>query len=154
MSHHQATEHTISTTEQSETESIFSDVYDTSVYEKTLKNARIWLFVIAGFQFAMGIFEKITIEDPQVGWIAFSIDAFIAFIFLGLALWSKKKPVVAFTIALVLYILINVGFMLIDSSNIYKGFLIKIFVVIALVKANRDARKYENIRASIGKVIQ
>jgi hypothetical protein len=47
-----------------------------------------------------------------------------------------------------------VGFMLIDSSNIYKGFLIKIFVVIALVKANRDARKYENIRASIGKVIQ
>ena len=58
MSHHQATEHTISTTEQSETESIFSDVYDTSVYKKTLKNARIWLFVIAGFQFAMGIFEK------------------------------------------------------------------------------------------------
>ena len=89
-----------------------------------------------------------------MGWIAFSIDAFITFIFLGLALWSKKKPVVSFTIALALYILINVGFMLIDSSNIYKGFLIKIFVVIALVKANRDARKYENIRASIGKVIQ
>src|SRR5690242_16705263 len=84
-------------------ESIFTDVYDLAPYEKTMKNARIWLYVIAGIQFIMGIYEYNTTADPTVAAVAFGIDAFIALTFLGLALWSRKKPVIAFTIALVFY---------------------------------------------------
>ena len=81
-------------------ETIFDDVYDLEPYEKTMKNARGWLYVIAVIQFIIGIVEYNTVDEPTVAAIAFGIDAFIAVVFLALSLWSKKKPVVAFTIAL------------------------------------------------------
>jgi hypothetical protein len=132
-------------------DNIFSEVYDLAPYEKTLKNASIWLYVISGIQLVMGIFEYSTIDEPEVGYIVLAIQGFIAVTFLVLALWSRKSPVPAFTIALVLYVLFNVLFMALDTSNIYRGIIIKIFVVIALVKANRDARKYQEIKDSIGR---
>jgi hypothetical protein len=132
-------------------DNIFSEVYDLEPYEKTLKNARIWLYVISGLQLLMGIIEYNTIDEPEVGYIVLGIQSFIAVTFLVLALWSRKKPVPAFTIALVLYVLFNVLFMMMDTSNVFRGVIIKIFVVIALVKANRDARKYQEIKDSIGK---
>ena len=128
-------------------ETIFSDVYDLEPYEKTLKNARIWLYVISGIQFLMGIFEYANETDRTIGIIAFVIDAFIALLFLILALWSRKKPVASFTIALVIYLLLQIVFMLTDPTHIFRGIIIKIFVIIALVKANRDARKYEEIKS-------
>ena len=129
---------------------IFQDAFDAEPYKKSLKNARIWLYVIAGMQFLMGIYEYATTGDKTVAAIAFGIDSFIALIFLALALWSRKKPVPAFTTALTFYLLTVTGFMMLDSSNIFRGILVKIFVVIALIKANRDARKYEAIKASVG----
>ena len=133
--------------------SIFNDVLNTELYEKTLKNARIWLYVIAGIQFLVGIFEYFSTADKSIGTIAFGIDAMLAVIFLVLALWSREKPVLAFTSALVFYLLVHIGFMMLDPTNIFKGIIIKIFVVMALVKANRDARKYEGVKASLGESI-
>ena len=95
----------------------------------------------------MGIFEYANETDRTIGIIAFVIDAFIALLFLILALWSRKKPVASFTIALVIYLLLQIVFMLTDPTNIFRGIIIKIFVIIALVKANRDARKYEEIKS-------
>jgi len=129
---------------------IFRDVLDTQPYQKSLKDARTWLYVVAGFQFLLGIFEYIQSDDRTVGTIAFGIDAFLAIIFLILALWSKKKPVAAFTTALIFYVLVNLAFMMLDTSNMYKGIIIKILVVIALVKANTNARKYEAVKTSLG----
>jgi hypothetical protein len=136
-----------------QTESIFTDVIDTAPYEKSMKNARIWLYVIAGLQFLMGIFEYMNTADRTIGLLAFGIDATMAVCFLVLALWSRKKPVIAFTMALVLYALFVITFSILDPSNIYKGIIVKILVVIALVKANKDARKYEDIKTSIGEPI-
>lgn len=135
--------------------SIFNDVYDLAPYEKTMKNARVWLYVIVGIQLIMGIIEFNTVEDSRVAAIAAGIDAFIALTFLGLALWSKKKPVVAFTIALVFYIVIVLGLALLsgDFTILVKGIIFKILVVVALVKANRDARQYEAIKQSLGEEI-
>jgi len=132
-------------------ESIFSDVYDLSPYEKTMKNARIWLYVIAGAQFIMGIIEYNSAGDATVAQIAFGIDAFLALVFLGLSLWSKKKPVIAFTIALIFYIVTVLGLAILsgDFTAIFKGIIFKILVVVALIKANRDAREYEAIKQSL-----
>jgi hypothetical protein len=129
-----------------EQESLFKDIYDLEPYEKSMKNARIWLYVISGFQFAVGIYEYNIVPDPTLAWIAFGIDAALALVFLGLALWSRKKPVPAFTLALSIYVIVQVGMMILDTSTIAKGLLIKILVVIALVKAHRDARKYEALK--------
>ena len=136
--------------EEQQPETIFSEIYDLEPYERTLKNARIWLYVIAGLQFIMGIIEYNREDDPVIGWTAFGIDAFIAVGFLVLALWSRKKPVPAFTIALVSYIVLHVGFSILDPSNLVRGIIIKILVIVALVKANRDARKYEEMKTLMG----
>jgi hypothetical protein len=128
-------------------ESILEDVIDTSAYEKTLRTGRIWLYVVAGLQLLMGIYEYSITDEKYVAIIAFGIQAFIAVMFLALALWSKKKPVPAFTTALIAYLFFAIGFMFLDPSNIYRGILVKIFLVIALVKANRDARRYQEAKS-------
>jgi hypothetical protein len=134
-------------------QNLFSEIVDYTPLEKSMKNARIWLYVIAGFQLIMGIAEYLNTEDKFIAWIAFGIDTGIGAVFLLLALWSRKKPTIAFTIALVLYVIVNLGFMFMDTNNIYKGILIKVLIVIALVKANKNARKYEAIKHSLGEEI-
>lgn len=133
-------------------ETIFDDVYDLAPYEKSMKNARVWLYVIAAIQVILGIVEFNTVDDPTIAAVAFGIDAFIALVFLVLALWSKKKPVIAFTIALSFYIVIVLGLTLVsgDFTNLAKGIILKVLIVAALIKANRDARKYEAIKQSLG----
>ena len=129
---------------------LFANVVDTEPYEKSMKNACIWLYVIAGFQAVMGIIEYNTIDEASIGLMAAGIDGVLALLFLGLALYSKKNPVVAFTLALVLYVVIVGGLMFLDPASAFKGIIIKAFAIIALVKANKDARKYVEIMQSIG----
>jgi uncharacterized membrane protein len=129
--------------------SIFNNLVDLAPYEKSLKNARIWLFVIAGIQFCVGIFEYFSLDDNIVAAIAFGIDAFVALGFLTLAFWSKKKPLLAFSIALVFYLVVIIGYIVIDPSNVFKGLIVKVLVVIALIKAINDAKQYEEVKASI-----
>jgi len=115
-----------------------------------MKNARVWLYIIAAFQAAMGIFEYNTTDDATIGMIACIIDFSIAVLFTGLALYSKKNPVTAFTTALILYIMLIAGFIALDPSNATKGVIVKVLAIIALVKANKDARKYVAIKQSLG----
>ena len=129
--------------------SIFNNLVDLAPYEKNLKNARIWLFVIAAIQFAVGIFEYFSVDDNIVAAIAFSIDAFVALGFLTLAFWSKKRPLMAFSISLAFYALVIIGYIVIDPSNLFKGIIIKVLVVVALIKAITDAKQYEEVKASI-----
>ena len=130
-------------------ESIFTNLVDLAPYEKSLKNARTWLYIIAALQFGIGIFEYFTIDDKTVADVAFGIDTFVAQVFLGLALWSKKKPLVAFSIALGFYALFHITFMILDPATIAKGIIMKVLIIIALVKAIKDAKQYEEVKASI-----
>ena len=134
-------------------ENLFNDAFDMEPYRKNMRTAQVWLYVVAGIQLIMGIIEYSSAEDTTVGWVAFGIDAFISVVFLALALWSKKMPVIAFTVALVLYLAFNIGFMILDPTNIGRGIIIKVLVVVALITANRDARKYVAIKASVGEDI-
>ena len=130
-------------------ETIFNDVLDLAPYEKSLNNARVWLYVVAGLQFAVGLYEFFSIEDNLSAAISFGIDAFIGLSFLILALWSKQKPFVAFTIALVLYLIIRLIVIYLEPSSIIKGIIFKVLIIVALVKAIRDAKKYEEIKSAM-----
>ena len=130
-------------------ETIFSDLADTKPYEKSLKSARIWLYIIAALQVGLGIYEYNT-ADPNIALFALLIDAGIGTIFLSLALWSYKKPAVSFLTALIVYVLIYIGMGILEPENLYKGVLLKVFIVIALVKAYKDAREVEKWKESIG----
>lgn len=127
-----------------------TDVLDVEPYKKSLKAARIWLYVIAAFQGAMGVFEYFSTPELQIAVIALLIDVLIGAVFLALALWSRKNAVVAFTAALIFYVVVAGTFMFIDASNVYKGLLVKILVVMALIKATKDAKRYAAVKASLG----
>lgn len=129
-------------------ESIFNDWGDTKPYEKSLKTARIWLYIIAALQVGIGIYEYNTV-DESIALFALLIDAGIGVVFLALALWSYKKPAASFLTAIIAYALMYIILGLLEPQNLYKGVLLKIFIVIALVKAYKDAREVEKMRASM-----
>jgi hypothetical protein len=130
-------------------ETIFAGLADTTGYDRNLRRARIWLYVIAGIQLVMGIYEYSEMATTQLGIIAFCIDAGIGAIFLGLSLWSRKKPVTAFLTALIFYIAVMLIMVILDPSSIIKGIIIKVLFIIALIKAYQDARDNEAIRNSL-----
>lgn len=131
-------------------ETILDNVVDTTPYEKNLKNARVWLYVIAALQTIIGIVEYNTINEQELATIAGLIDVGIAFSFFALALWSRHQPFAAFTTALVIYVTINLASMVLNPSGISAFFLVKIFVVIALVKAINSAREISRVKESMG----
>ena len=133
-------------------ETIFSDMTDTKPYEKSLKTARIWLYVIAAIQLGYGIYSYFSLkeEDEYLGLIVGGIYAGVAALFFGLALWSYKKPTIAFMTALIAYVVIQISTAIIEPTTIYRGIVLKILLIVALVKAFKDAREVEKLRESVG----
>jgi hypothetical protein len=125
---------------------IFNDVIDTDEHEKKFKNARIWLYVLAGFQFIIGIIEY-SRENGRVAWIAGGVDWFIALCFFLLAVWSNKKPAAAFLTALIFYCCIIAALGIFDPLSIVRGIIFKILIIIALYKAYTMAKEYEALKA-------
>ena len=137
--------------EQPSESNLFGDMVNLAPYERTMRNARIWLYVLAGLQAIMAFVEYRIVDDPELATTAALIDGGIALLFLGLALISKKYPVPSFTIALVFYLLIQafVVYTADDPTDVFKGAILKVLLVVALVKANIDARKYERMKAML-----
>ncbi|NTS39477.1 hypothetical protein HRG84_01050 [Flavisolibacter sp. BT320] len=132
-------------------ESLFSNLADSKPYEKSLRTARIWLYVLTVLQIGLGVYEYSTL-DPDLALFALLIDVGIGILFFGLALWSYKKPAASFLTALIVYVVIYIGAGILEPANLYKGVLLKIFIVFALVKAYKDAREVEKWKESIGTV--
>ena len=136
----------------SSNDSIFKDVVDTEPYQKGLKNARIWLYVVSGFHLVFAIINYFTLkdQDEQMALMASGIYVAIAAIFFALALWSYKKPTVSFLVALILYIAFIIGFALLDPANLVRGVIIRILVIVALFKGYTNAKQVEKLRESMG----
>jgi hypothetical protein len=130
--------------------SIFPQEIDLTESNKKINNARGTLFFVAAAQFGMGIYEYISNEDKTIGGIAFSIDAFVASIFLVLALTTKKKPYISLLLALIAYILVVAAFGFIDPTNLAKGAVVKIFFTVALVKGVKAAKEAETLKTMAG----
>ena len=131
-------------------ETIFSDVLDTTPYEKNLRTARIYLYVVAAIQVGVGIYQYANAADPELGFWLGGVTAGLGILFLLFAIWSYKKPAAAFMTALIVFIVAHVATMVADPSYIYKGIILKVLVVIALIKGFRDAKEVEKLRESAG----
>ena len=131
-------------------ETIFSDIVDTTPYEKNLKKARIYLYIIAALQIGVGIYQYSTADDPELALILGGIPAAIGVLFLGFAIWSYKQPVIAFMTALITFVVVHLATMILDPTAIYKGIILKILVIVALVKGFKDAREVQKLRESVG----
>src|SRR6266699_1805888 len=95
--------------EQNNQETIFSEnEFSMEGYDKHIRQARNTLFILAGFQLISAIY-LFSISDTPISWITFALTCFIAVVFAGLGLWSKKKPYTAIVTALIIYILLWVS---------------------------------------------
>ena len=113
-------------------------------YDKHIRTARIWLFIVAGVQL-IPIFMLFPIDSVNK-WVQLGILAFIGLVFVGLAFWTKKKPVAAIVTALILYVLLVLSDGLVDWTEIFKGIIMKIAIVVALIVGLRNAREAENLK--------
>lgn len=131
-------------------ETIFSDVLDTTPYEKNLKTARIYLYIVAALQIGVGAYQYSKAADPELGFWLGGIPAALGVLFLLFAIWSYKKPAIAFMTALIVFVVAHIATMVADPSYIYKGIILKVLVVMALVKGFKDAKEVEKLRESAG----
>ncbi|MGC3970787.1 MAG: hypothetical protein QM775_26670 [Pirellulales bacterium] len=72
----------------------------------------------------------------------------IAGAFWALALWSRKSPLPASIVGLVLYVSLHVLDAVVDPTTIAKGFIMKIFIIVLLVQAIQAGLKYRQFAAS------
>ncbi len=144
--------------QQEETHIFNEQDFSLDGYDKNIRRARNWLFGIVGIQFLWAIFSYASSPEGSIdlGGMEISVKALeagiqivIGLIFLGLALWSKQKPVQAFTTALVIYIALFILFGIIDPTNFFRGIIIKVFLVIALIKGLKDAKEAEDMKKMI-----
>ncbi|MEZ5014891.1 MAG: hypothetical protein R2794_11425 [Chitinophagales bacterium] len=110
-----------------------------------LKTARIIFYVIGAFQAIMG-FVFYTQQPAPVNAYTLGVSLFIAAIFIALGYFTMKKPVLSVTIGLVLYCLLIVLDIVMSPETFYRGMLMRVIFIAALVKAMHSARAAEQIR--------
>ena len=124
-------------------------------YEAVVKKARNALFWAAGLIFAgemIAMYRALQAFDATV----FGIAVLEAAIFVGLALWAKKKPytaiicgLCAFILFLILSVIINVyaeGSMGIIKA-LFGGIIVKVLILVALIRPLKDAKELQNIKS-------
>jgi hypothetical protein len=110
------------------------------------KNAQITLFVLAGLFFVIGVIYYFLNKDSELAFAAAITNLILAAIFLALGGWAKNKPVVSIISGLVLYILVQLISIVDDPTNIGKGIILKIIVIVYLVRGLQSAMEVEKIK--------
>lgn len=118
-------------------------------YDKHIKNARIILFIIAALQL-IGVFTSMSLPDPA-RWISIAVFVFFGGIFVGLALWTHRKPYTALLVALIVYISLLVLDAIFDPSTIYKGIVLKIIIIVMLISGLRNGKVAQDMKEAFGK---
>jgi hypothetical protein len=121
-------------------------------YDKPVRQARNTLFVVAGIQFVFGLISIYSMEDDvAVKWVTFGVVVFISALFVGLALWTKKKPYTAILTGLIIYCLLLLIDLFYQPSSIIKGLIMKIIIIVYLVKGLSNAKETQQIQKAFGK---
>jgi len=137
--------------EKNPPESIFTEEeFSLEGYDKNIRQARNILFFLAALQMLLAIYLLYT-SQGNAGWVSFAITTIVAVIFFLLGFWTKVKPYTAIISGLVTYILLWIGDSIFDPTYIYKGILVKIFIIIYLIKGLKDAKEAQAIKTMLGK---
>jgi hypothetical protein len=105
-----------------------------------IKKGRNSLFVVAAIAFLSGIYYYFKLDDTSV----LIVNTILSLSYLLLAFWSQKKPLVALILGLLVYLTTLVINGLIEPETIYKGILVKIFILAYLGKGINSALQLRN----------
>lgn len=114
--------------------------------KKVIKNARMSLFVIAGFQLIYSSVIAYTLEEGMTRTAEIIFGIVVASIFGGMGLLSNRKPYIALMIGLCIYIGLQLLGLYTNPENIAKGVFIKVLIISWLVKGITKAKHLESIK--------
>lgn len=114
-------------------------------YERKVKKARNALFIAAG-ALALGFFISLAQAGETFMGELLLIFGPLIVIFIALGFWTKQKPFTAIILGLIVFFGFWIGFSILEPRNIYSGIIIKIFVIVALVSAIKDARELQTAK--------
>jgi hypothetical protein len=120
---------------QAEIKSFLWDIEDmkelAKEHEETVKKGKVALYVIASFTFLGALISDLLLHAYI---FAFIVDSVVSIGFLGLALWSDKKPLLSMIIGLAVYLILFVMVpILAYPANLINGIVIKLFIIAAFI---------------------
>ncbi|MEX1363162.1 MAG: zinc ribbon domain-containing protein [Nannocystaceae bacterium] len=124
-----------------------ADEAEAEVMLERVRKARTALLIVAVFQ-VLGTVVMLAIGN--VDSMTAGAMGILAAVFFGLAWWAKGNPFAAAVVGLVLFLSVHLADAVIDPSQIYKGIIVKVIVVVILVKSIRDGLAYRSFRNSRG----
>ncbi len=140
---------------QQEEESIFDEAeFSVQGYDKHVKNARNAIFVVAITQLLFGLLVTLSTTkhiDSMILEIRLGVIVLISMIFFALGLWTKKKPYTAILSALIFYGILILNDTIYEPVSLFKGIIVKIFIIIYLVRGLSDARDAQRWKEALGK---
>lgn len=115
-----------------------------------LESARKWILAVGIIYVVSVIFTTaiagISFTDPAVRMVMGTALALCA-IHIGLWVWAKTAPFPAAVVALVLFITVQVFSAVVEPSTMYKGLLIKVLFLVALIRAVKAGSEAQRLRA-------
>ncbi|QQX77798.1 MULTISPECIES: zinc ribbon domain-containing protein [Aequorivita] len=105
-----------------------------------IKKGRNSLFVVAAIAFLSGLYYFFKLDDSSV----LIVNSILSISYLLLGFWSQKRPLVALILGLLVYLTTLVLNGLIEPETIYKGLLIKGFIIVYLSKGINSALQLRN----------
>ena len=123
-------------------------------YELGVKKARNALFWAAGL-ILLGEVITYARTDGEVEALGIAIITLIVGIFIGLALWTKKKPYTAIVMGIVAFILYLLLVVIINGfaegaegvlKSLFGGIIVKVLILIALIRPLKDAKLLQDVK--------
>ena len=140
--------------DQQQDQNVISDYYqgyqklELQSAETEIKKARNAIIAIAAL-IVVGNLILMSI-DNSFNTVSIVIMLILTGIFIGLTFFTKKQPLTAIIIALVLFIGLWISdIVLAGVEYIYKGIIVKIIILSFLIKGIKHAREAERIRKEI-----
>ncbi len=110
--------------------------------EGKIKSARNTLYVIAGIILAAGLFRYFINKDI----FALSTNFALSFIYLLLASWTSKKPLMAILLGLLLYITTIIISAILEPATLVSGILWKVIIISYLAKGVYSASSIKEVQ--------
>jgi len=115
--------------------------------EKKIKTAKIYIYVLAALVFVSGLVYGFAKDD----FVLMIVNLCISLLYLIMAAWSDKNPFGAILTTFIIYITLILLNAFLDPSSLFSGWLIKILVIGAFVKAIQSAKEAQGLLADLEK---
>jgi len=113
---------------------------------KQLKKAGNMLYYIAAIFVISSLIIYAINPDSPGGVSALVINLVLAMIFVVLAGYSQKRPMLCIITGLVLFSVIMIGNAIVEPVSLVKGAIFKVFAFVLLINGLKSAREVERIR--------